>query len=224
MALERTSRTFVVLVALALSTSACERGCLGRWLGERGVGGETPEGSGGAAPQGKTRTLDLTGTDCSDGLLRCRDGRVEASRAAHLPYPCGAGRSGERPAACECPWDAVAACPSGCVRDGLEVIGAPDAGTEQLCRPDFPVARPVLPGDPIPSEICAGEGVACADGIVRVCEAPGQPVRALATCLNGCQPHVGIDIDPGIDIGHGAPKDPDGLASILCRRRHAERR
>jgi len=225
MTLRRTPRSLVTVAALVFSTSACERGCLGRWLSERGVGGETPEGSGGAAPQGKTRTLDLTGTDCSDGLLRCRDGRVEASRTAHLPHPCGAARSGERQVACECPWDVVAACPSGCASEGLEVLGAPDAGVvDALCRPDEPVARPILPGDPIPSEICAREGVACVDGSVRICEAPGQPVRLLARCLEGCQPHVGIDVDPGIETEPGASTNLDGLASILCRRRHAERR
>ena len=209
----------IALLALALAVAGCERGCLGRWLGERGVGGGAPEGSGGAAPRGKTRSLDLAGTDCSDGLLRCRDGRVEASRMAHLPHPCGAEKSGERQPACECPWDVVATCPSGCASEELEAIGAPtDAGTAQLCRPDGPGARPVLPGDPVPNEICASDGVACVDGIVRICAAPGQPMRALATCLFGCQPHVGIDIEPG------ETKNPDGLVSILCQRGQPERR
>lgn len=208
------------MLALVLFVSGCERGCLSRWLAERGVGGGAPEGSGGAAPPGKPRTLDLSGTDCSDGLLRCTGGRVEASRAAHLPHPCGAARMGEREPACQCPWDVVGACPSGCASDGLEAIGAPtDAGVAQLCRPDVPVARPVLPGDPIPIDICAHEGVACVDGIVRTCEAPGQPVRALAMCLDGCQRHVGID-----DVDPGALTNPDGLVSILCQRGHAERR
>lgn len=207
------------LLALVLAVSGCERGCLAQWLGERGIGGGTPEGSGGAAPQGKSRTLDLSGTDCSDGLLRCRDGHVEASRAAHLLHPCGGRKSGERGPACECPWDLVATCPSGCASEGLEVLGAAtDAGTAQLCRPDAPVARPVLPGDPIGADICAAAGVACVDGIVRICEATGQPTRALATCLHGCQPHVGIDIEPGEST------NPDGLVSILCLRGHAERR
>ncbi len=219
MARTRRFESFGGLLLLVVLVSGCERGCLARWLGERGVGGEPPESSGGVAPQGKTRSLDLSGTDCSDGLLRCRDGRVEASRAAHVPAACGGGRTGERQPACECPWDVVATCASGCASDGLEVIGAPtDAGTAQLCRPDVPVARPVLPGDPIPNEICATAGVACVDGIVRTCEAAGHPARPLATCLDGCQPHVGIDVEPG------ETKNPDGLVSILCQRRHAERR
>ncbi len=206
------------MLALVLCLAGCQRGCLARWLEERG--GNAPDRSGGEAPQGKTRSLDLSGTDCSDGLLRCVEGRVEASRTAHLPYPCGAENAGERQRACACPWDVVASCPSGCASEGLEVIGAPtDAGAAQLCRPDAVVARPVLPGDPIPNEVCPREGVACVDGIVRACEGPGLPTRALATCLNGCQSHVGID-----DVDPGAWKNPDGLVSILCQRGHAERR
>ena len=128
---------------------------------------------------------------------------------------------GERQPACECPWDVVATCSSGCASEGLEVIGAAtDAGAAQLCRPDVPVARRLIPGDPVPNEICATDGVACVDGIVRTCEAPAQPVRPLAICLHGCQPHVGIDIEPGEP---GETKNPDGLVSILCQRGHAER-
>jgi len=209
------SANLVLLAMLVVGVCGCERGCLARWLEDRGE-----------APAGKPRTLGLEGTDCSDGLLRCVEGRVEASRAAHLPHGCGGGAGGtERRTACECPWDFVMQCASGCAREGLEAIGVlSDAGAVQLCRPSAPVARPVLPGDPVPTDICTSEGVACVDGIIRACEAPGLPTRAVATCLNGCQSHVGMD-GWGDDSGDpGALKDPDGVASILCRRDHAERR
>ncbi|MBX3224064.1 MAG: hypothetical protein KF795_26350 [Labilithrix sp.] len=221
----RSSANVVTLAILALALAGCERGCLARWLGESGVGGVAPEGAGGAAPRGKTRNLGLEGTDCSDGLLRCVGGDVEASRARHLPYPCGATKRGENQPACACPWEVIARCATGCASEGLEAIGEPsDAGAAQLCRPDAPIARPVLPGDPIPDAICTTEGVACVDGIVRACEAPGHTARALATCLHGCASHVGIDAWVGDDAVPGAPKDPDGVVSILCRRDHAERR
>lgn len=221
----RRSRDVVAVALLALALAGCERGCLARWMADHGVGGTTPEGAGGTTPSGQARNLGLEGTDCSDGLLRCVGGSVEASRAAHLPHPCGAEKRGGRPVVCACPWDVVARCASGCASEGVEAIGAPsDAGIAQLCRPDVPVARPFLPGDPSPDEICTAEGVACVDGIIRTCEAPGHVARPLATCLLGCQSHVGIDTWGGDNVDPGAPKDPDGVASILCRRDHAERR
>jgi hypothetical protein len=120
-----------------------------------------------------------------------------------------------------CPWDPVAHCATGCAEDGYEVIGGrADAAAAQLCRPDVPVARPVLPSDPFTADICRSEGVACVDGIVSICDAGGQAARPLAVCLYGCPAHVGID-----NAGdHGPPKNPAGVISILCRRDHAERR
>jgi len=111
----------------------------------------------------------------------------------------------------------------------LEVIGAAsDAGVTQLCRPERPVARPILPGDPVTTDICASDGVACIAGIVRSCEAAGLPARAVAYCLNGCQRHVGIDDwgSTGAATGGvaGTTVTLDGVASILCQRDQAERR
>jgi hypothetical protein len=111
----------------------------------------------------------------------------------------------------------LAQCGSGCADEGIEVIaGSPDASINQLCRPAIPVARPILPGDLGGVEICSEEGTVCVDGIVRYCDRPGQPVRPLARCLYGCQ--------PGFIVDHGETKNPDGIASILCRRDQPERR
>jgi hypothetical protein len=207
-------------VALLFVLGGCERGCLSRWIAERGA----PPSPGGATAS-PDRGLELAGTDCSDGLLRCVGGRIEASRLAHLPHPCGADRSGEaHRAACACPWDPLGRCASGCAVDGLEVLGAPsDAGAAQLCRPDAPVARPLLPDDPAPTEVCAGRSVACVDGIVRTCEAAGRVTRPLAVCLHGCAMAVAID-STGDTADPGAAARPDGLVAILCQRDQAERR
>lgn len=198
---------------LAAAVGGCERGCLGRWLGEHGLGGASPGGSGRDAAAA-ARGLDLFGTDCSDGLLRCVDGNVEASRTAHLSAECQAPASPEKRAACACPWEPMVRCASGCVDEGLEVIAPRDAGA-QLCRSDVPAARPLLATEVGPTEICASEGLACVDEIVRICDRAGQPARLLGRCLHGCQ--------PGITVDHGEATSPDGVLWILCRRDHAER-
>lgn len=195
--------------------SGCERGCLSRWLENHGAGGrELPRTE--RERDVPARDLNLAGIDCSDGLLRCVDGQVEASRRAHLPYPCTVV-DGLKRNACVCPWDPVVRCTTGCTDDGLEVIApVSDAGAEQLCRPTSSVARPLLPGDPIPDEICGSDGIVCVGSIVRVCDGVGRPVRPVAFCLHGCQPAIAID--------HGEPMNLDGAVSILCRHDHAERR
>ena len=54
----------IVLSIFALA--GCERGCLARRAAERT----------------SSPPIDLSGTDCPDGLARCVDGRVEISRLA----------------------------------------------------------------------------------------------------------------------------------------------
>ena len=155
----------------------------------------------------------LEGTDCSDGLARCVDNRVEVSRLAHLPHPCGGTAEGR--GACACPWDFVATCETGCAASGLVAAAGPDVAIRQLCRPDANIVRPSFPGDAAP-RICAGPGLMCADGAVRVCDQAGRPERVLGICLHGCE--------PGIAIDHGEWAIDNGLPLILCRRDHAERR
>lgn len=199
-----------LLLTLGALLAGCERGCLLPRLGE--AWGEPAGDPGRKAPLGKV----LSGTDCSDGLLRCVDGRVEASRAAHIPHPCTPQKTGEK-GSCECPWEVAAECPAGCAVEGLEVLGErTDAGSAQLCRPVGAVARRPLPGEGA-SEVCAAAGYACVGGVVRQCAATQRPSTALATCLHGCAPWVGV-------VEDGETTNPDGVVSILCRRDDAERR
>lgn len=200
------------LLVLTLQVSAaCDRGCLTkRWI-KAHSGASSPDGRG-EAP------MDLAGTDCSDGLLRCKDGTVEASVRAVLPPSCAQTRP---EGACLCPWETVARCRAACALDGVEVIASTDAGRMQLCGPEAPVARPILPGDPPSTGVCAAEGVRCVDSVVRSCESPGLPPRAYAYCLNGCEPSVSLD--EGLTPGW-TNRTADGVVAILCRRDHAERR
>jgi hypothetical protein len=167
--------------------------------------------------------VSLAGTDCSDGLVRCVEGRIEASRLAHLPHPCGSPSLEEgRRSECVCPWDVVATCEDGCAAEGLVAIADPDAGGRKLCAVDKAawgaVARPPLPGDPalLEPRICNDVALVCVDGAVRRCDGAGAPEQIVAVCVQGC--------DPGIAIDHGDRMIGDGVAQILCRRAHAERR
>jgi hypothetical protein len=200
-----------MLVGLAFGVSACERGCLAAWIAERsgspGVGGERPRAPADAGG------FDLGGTDCSDGLARCTAGRVESSVAGHLPFPCAAG---EKSGACACTWRAAGECPAGCLKDGLEVVAAAEVARIQLCAPTEPALRPLLPSESAVVSICADESVACVDGVVRTCAGPGQPARLVAACVGGCAPGIGVEPDDVLTN--------DGVAAILCRRAHAERR
>lgn len=211
----------VALMLSVLALAGCERGCLMRWMNERsgdGVGegrGVDPSSS---APAGG---FELTGTDCSDGLLRCSAGTVEASRVAHLSATCRKGPIPEKSGSpCACPWDVVEHCASGCADESVEVMSlAGDAGARQLCRPTTPIARPVLAADDASIDICADDGITCRDGIVRACDAAGAAARPLARCLFGCAPGVAIDVE-----GDGPTKNPAGLIAILCQRSDAERK
>ena len=134
------------------------------------------------------------------------------SRAGHVPDPCTPSE-GQR--GCECPWETVGSCASGCAVDDLEVFADADAGG-QLCRPDHDVARPALPTDANDPRVCPSAGVRCVDGSVRVCDAAGHPERLVAVCVYGCA--------PGILVDHGESAIVAGLPAILCRRRHADPR
>lgn len=201
-----------VLVLLGVGLCGCERGCLMRELSDRG------KSPGLAAPS--AQAFDLTGIDCSDGLLRCANGLVESSRIAHLPTQCmKAGKSPEKQAAeCTCPWEVVVSCRTACAEESLEVTAVKsDADARQLCRPEMPVARPVLGVDEASIEVCSDEGTTCRDGIVRICDSGGAPSRPIAYCIFGCA--AGLALEGG---GDGPIKPPDGPISILCQRSAAE--
>jgi len=208
----------VTVLALALSTAACERGCLSRRMEESGsptTGGVGPRGSQG--PDGSS-SFDLAGTDCSAGLARCVDGRVETSLARHIPYPCVAPAGRERGGACECPWENAGQCATGCVKEGLEVVAAtPEVARVQLCAATSPVIRPVTASESVAAQICAEANVSCGANIVRTCSARGQPERLVAGCVVGCA--TGIALEPE-DVG----TDGSEVAAVLCQRAHAERR
>ncbi|MBX3192732.1 MAG: hypothetical protein KF819_37460 [Labilithrix sp.] len=206
-----------LIALLALALSGCERGCAGSWLAQQGSSPSSGgEGPGGSAARDAASAL-LEGTDCGDGLARCVEGRLESSLAAHLPHPCRETERGR----CVCPWESIGRCAAGCVRSGLEIVATPEVARAQLCRPEIPVLRALLPADVARVEICGEEGTSCVDGIVRVCAARGQPVRPVAACAFGCA--IGVGIDPA-DLEPGGSPIADGPAPILCRRADAERR
>lgn len=207
----------VAALATVSCEGGCERGCLSARLADPAGGGSGPSGPRtGSGGDGGLSAGDLGGTDCSDGLARCIEGRVETSLAGHVPHPCA--KPAERSGSCECPWAPAGTCANGCVKDGLEVVAIADVARVQLCQPAAgeAVLRPVLATESTAVAICADDAVSCADGLVRTCAVRGQPVRLVAACADGCAP--GIAIEPG-DLLTG-----DGPAMILCRRAHAERR
>lgn len=89
----------------------------------------TPRSPPTAGPGSGTASL-LRGTDCSDGLARCEDGRVWVSRLATLPATCD-GAS----APCVCPWDSIAACLGGCAAEGAVAVMERAKAAVQMCAP-----------------------------------------------------------------------------------------
>ena len=190
-----------LLLGISLCLAGCDRGCLASRAG--------PSPEPGPNADRRAAATDLAGTDCSDGLVRCAEGRIEASRIGHVPHPCSG-------AACECPWDEIGRCTSGCIGDRIEIVGDRDAGT-QLCRPVAPVARPPLPTElAAPASVCSDEGLHCVDRVVVGCSRAGAATRRIAVCLYGC--------DLGVDLPHGSSATAGEAAEILCARPTAERR
>jgi hypothetical protein len=196
-------------LATALACGGCERGCTRDWLAERGLGAPTPTAPG---------PMPLNAVDCPDGLARCEEGVVSASRLATVPMPC------RSPSAdCACPWDRVGECATGCLAEGAEVVLERARATAQLCEPapnhaSFanPLGSPPAGGSPAPAEVDAfgetgatcdeGDRYRCAGGRVVEC-ASGSPV---AQCVRGCS-------------SEGASIDDDAVSreaafAILCSR------
>ena len=204
-----------VAVGLAIALACggcgggCERGCTRDWLVERGLGAPTPTALG---------PMPLNAVDCPDGLARCEEGVVSASRLATVPMPCRSP-SGD----CACPWDRVGECATGCLADGAEVALERARATAQLCVPApnhapfaTPLGSPPAGGSPAPAVVDAlgeagatcdeGDRYRCAGGRVVDC-ASGSPV---AQCVRGC-------------FSEGASIDDDAVSreaafAILCSR------
>src|SRR5580658_3030502 len=85
----------------------------------------------GMASPSATGVLPVPAIDCPDGLARCEEGTVSVSRLATLSTPPCRGPA----SACSCPWEAVAACPDGCVADGVELVVERAHAASQLCAP-----------------------------------------------------------------------------------------
>lgn len=189
---------FVALVAV-FACAACSRGSLSDWVRtKKETVTELPRAFGPAI-------------DCPDGVARCIDGVVEASRLARIPVPC---TKKETPGDCVCPWDVVADCPRGCASEGLSLVVPPERAAARLCAadPSKPVARPA-PDAIAPPGACAGEGYRCLTSLVISCSAgearlEAGSARVLAACLRGCA-HDGDSLD-------FAESDADGASRILC--------
>jgi hypothetical protein len=187
------SRLLVFLFTLSLF--GCERGCARSWFRDHGVGSEgqrQPPGSGA-----------LNAIDCPDGLARCNDGIVEASRLAMITQPCRGS-----PEQCACSWERVTECDRGCVVDGVEVIVERAKASVQLCAPEpdaGAIARVLTVTSPSRCDEdqqyrCAGGGVvACAEGAV------------IGTCVRGCSVE-------GASVGGELAVSREAAYAILCSR------
>jgi hypothetical protein len=145
--------------------------------------------------------------DCPDGLARCVEGSVEASRLAVLPQPCHGAES-----VCTCPWDLVAWCRQGCAADGLEVVMERARAGRQLCAPDLDagtarstaMTRHVGPCD-------EGQLYLCTAGLVIDCAAHA----VVASCVRGCFAE-GATIDERMTERSSVPRE--AAFAILCSR------
>lgn len=211
------ARRHVALVALVLSTTACERGCARRYADRLLTpnGGDVPRIGG-----------DLPSTAlCPDGLARCSGGRVHA--AGRLPPETRCSPEG-----CNCPWDDLGACERGCVIEGLELDVARERAVTQLCAPSptqptssfalvlppgaLPAPAPTpakAPGagdlpdeEPIADIACEIEKYRCDGGIVFRCDG-GR--TSLFRCLRGCAEEGGTVL---------VSVTPEQASALLCRR------
>lgn len=210
--------SLLVILAVAVSLTACERGCARRYA-ERvlspGGGGDIPRVGGDLPPTAA----------CPEGLARCNGGRVSVS--ARLP-------PGTRcsPEGCTCPWDDLGTCSFGCVTDGAELDMSRERARAQLCAPppNASFALPVPPGslpapttrlppaqlaadggreedeEPAADIACEIESYRCDRGVVYRCE--GGAV-SLFRCVQNCSEEGGTVL---------AVVSPDKAAALLCRR------
>lgn len=194
-----------MVMGLAGLVAGCERGCAWRWLHEEGLGG----------PRSVSRSnpgAAVDAVDCPDGLARCVEGSVEASRLASVPQPCR-GPEG----ACACPWDVVGWCDHGCAAESFEVVMGRREAAEQLCAVPSGDAVARSP-DPTPRDGGVTDVPACDEGQLYRC-AGGDVVdcalhAVVASCVRGCA--KGVD---ALEDGIGQhPLTREGAFAILCSR------
>lgn len=150
--------------------------------------------------------MPVQGIDCPDGLARCVEGRVEASRLAVIPQPC---RGPENH--CQCPWDEVAVCDRGCTADGVELVIDKEAAARQLCQPaggDASFVRPASAGRRAPQPCDEGQLYRCFEGDIIDCVA----TQVAGSCIRGC-------FTEGASIDEASPGvSREAAYAILCSR------
>jgi hypothetical protein len=159
---------FLCKVSFFATLGACDRGCARDWAEGRGVGGLA-----GAS-------LSIHAQDCPDGLARCEEGTVLASRLATIPQPCKGP-----PGACSCPWEPVASCPDRCAADGVELVIDRAHAEAQLCAPRLDAGPFVVPtGSAVPAAVCEeGQRYRCTDALVVECASGVVVGRCMQDCF-----------------------------------------
>lgn len=153
---------------LALLAAGCERGCLSRALTERA-----------ASSSPSSRGVDLGGTDCPAGLVRCRAGELERSLGGHLPAVCG------RPEGCACPAERAGECGAlgmapRCLLEEAWVE-LPVGQEPALCAGG--PARAAPEASVAPAGACDSDDARCLGGVLVRCH---PHPRVVARCLRGC--------------------------------------
>ena len=177
-----------------MALSGCQRGCARDWLVAHGVG-EAP---------GRPAPFPLNAVDCSDGLARCNEGVVEASRLAAIPQPCK-----RPPPQCECPWDRLGDCENGCSAEGSEVVIDRSLALAQLCAPGADASAVMRMTGAVPRAATCDEGqlyrcngadvIACREHIV------------IGQCVRGC-------FAPQASLEGSEPVNREAAFAVLCSR------
>ncbi|MBL0193650.1 MAG: hypothetical protein IPQ09_05365 [Myxococcales bacterium] len=175
------------MALFSLLAAGCERGCLARALTDR-------------AGEPQAQGVDLGGTDCPAGVVRCRAGELERAVGGHLPAVC------RRPEGCACPTERAGECsalgmaPRCLLEDAwVELSMGHEAalcvGTASRAVPVDGVVGVLVPNDAparVPTAACDSDDARCVDGaLVRCHPAP----RVVARCLRGCAGPGGVDPD-----------------------------
>ena len=147
----------------------------------------------------------MNARDCPDGLARCTEGNVFVSRLAAIPQPCT-----RPPPQCECPWERVDTCATGCAAEGSEVAIEPPLAARQLCAAPADGAAAVLRlmgAQPAPFPCDDGQLYRCVDGDVIACHENA----VVGRCARGC-------FASGASVEDGEPVSREAAFAVLCSR------